>query len=67
MAYVFLFFFQTGINLVPIKKTLVVAKLGLTLSRIAGPVGPPAGLVGPLFDIAFEIHFDEVGMFFFEI
>jgi len=39
----------------------------LTLSRTAGPVGPPAGLVGPLFDIAFEIHFDEVGMFFFEI
>jgi len=42
-------------------------KVNKTLSRTAGPVGPPAGLVGPLFDIAFEIHFDEVGMFFFEI
>ena len=44
-----------------------ITKLVLTLTRTAGPVGPLAGLVGPLFDIAFEIHFDEVGMFFFEI
>ena len=39
----------------------------LTLRRTVGSFGPYAGLFGPYFGNAFEIHFDKVGSLFLRV